>query len=98
VRQGRDPLLKAAQGTALALVVGCMRHSLVDGLFYHAQPLLFLVIGFTILLLPITQRQRLSARHPVFDKLTAHQTLRVIAVLLGLFYLLNSDLIYQFLN
>jgi len=97
VRRGQDPVLKAAQGTALALVVGCILHSLVDGLFYHAQPLLFLVIGFALLLLPTTQGHTPSVRHPVFDRLTARRTLRVIVVLLGLLFLLNSDLIYQFL-
>ncbi len=94
LRQERDPLLRSARITAFALIAGCTLHSVVDGLYYHAQPLLFLFTCFAIVLLPVTAARSHVRQHPIFKLLTARRTLWGLTILLALFFFANVDWVY----
>jgi len=87
-----DPLLRTARITAFALILSCTIHSLVDGLYYHPQPMLFLFTGFAVVLLPLTASKEQTSQTPLLLRaLTSRYTLWAAATLLGLLFLLNSD-------
>lgn len=97
LRRERDPLRRAARVTALALIVGSTVHSLVDGLYYHAQPLLFLCICFAIVLLPTAPLPAQAVRHPIFGRLASRRVLWGIVLLLALIFVLDSSALYALL-
>ena len=98
LREEQDPLRKTARVAACALILGATLHGLVSGLYYHAQPLLFLYLCFAIALLPTRPLPYSDVRHPIFRHLTSRRTLCIATVLLALLFILNSDLPYRLLQ
>lgn len=97
MRIEQDALRKALRAVALAFIVAASTHSLVDGLYYHAQPLFFLFICFAVVLTPTTQANTPSAFPPNLNWLTSRYTLWTLFALLALVFLLNSSFLYKIL-
>jgi O-antigen ligase len=80
---------------AMATIGAYLVHSLVDGLFYHPQPLLFLSIMFAIVLLPSGSEAREPYVHPIMTPLTRVGVIRVVTIVLMIFFVLNSNAVYR---
>lgn len=92
--QERDPLLRTARIIAYAVMAGSTVHSIVDGLYYHAQPLLFLFTCFAVVLLPVAPVRSFHTPHPILKLLTARRTLWVLIALLVFIFFANTGWIH----
>ncbi len=90
-----DPLRRTARTTAVAFIIGATAHSLVDGLYYHPHPLLFLITCFAIALLPAASAE--TTRPPVVRWLTARPVLIVAVGLLAAFFFMTGNTFYRWL-
>lgn len=91
-----DAFLRAARVAALAFIVSAGVHSLVDGLFYHAQPLLFLAVAFAVALQPAPGEAH--APRPHARRLSGRAALWTLLILLALLFLLTSNAVYRWLG
>ncbi len=89
LRREQDPLRKTARVTAFALMVAATVHSFVDGLYYHALPLLLLFTCFAVTLVPVTSDPAGRAGPRFLALLTGRWTLGVAAALLAVVFLLD---------
>lgn len=90
-----NPLCRTARITAMAFIIGATIHSLVDGLYYHPLPLLFLFTCFAIVLRPPSSTQK-EPTHSM-RWLTARPSLIVATGLLAAFFLTTSSFFYRWL-
>ncbi len=84
LRRETVPRQKTARVAAFALLVAFTVHSLVDGLYYHAVPLMLLFASVAVALLPTKPDE--GAASPVFARLTAPPTLSLTALTLALLF------------
>ncbi len=92
-----DAYRKNVRLLALAVIVASTIHSLVDGLYYHAQPLLFLAVAFAIAVLPVDEAESLHDSSSKMAGISSRWVLRGLVVLLASIFLLSSNAIYNML-
>ena len=90
LRGEEDVVRRTLRVVALATIGAYLVHSLVDGLFYHPLPLLFLSIMFAVVLLPSNSGAGQFDGHPVMASLTRPGVIQIVTIILIAFFVFNS--------